>query len=426
MEPTSTYRPRISRETRLLLTAALLAVAVLWILARVRFRDRPTPPSPIPAVLSQLASRPKLDELGTEVAQLGARLRSSFVAVDPGRGSSTAAASQRIAGLRVRDDVAVAWLPPTVRHDAPDLVAVDPAAGIVLVRAPGPRPNPPPATWAPRPPLSPRYLMATDVAAAEVSLRPAFVASFEAIATPLWPEPVWAVPAGSDLTAGTFVFTGEAELVGLVIGFSGQRVIVPAATLLAHADRLLAAPPAPAAPLGIEIQALTPALASATGASAGVIVSWVDPDGAAAERLAVGDVIEAVAGRPVQRRADWNVAAARLSAGTAVTLRVRRRGAVQDVAVVPAAATAPATSSLGLTLRGRTGLGAQVVRLESGAAGERAGLAAADLITLIGDVRAPTPRQVTQAFAALEPGERVIVGVTRGDAHFVTTLERRP
>ena len=38
METTSPYRPRVSRETRLLLAAGVMAVAALWLLARFRFR----------------------------------------------------------------------------------------------------------------------------------------------------------------------------------------------------------------------------------------------------------------------------------------------------------------------------------------------------------------------------------------------------
>jgi hypothetical protein len=46
------------------------------------------------------------------------------------------------------------------------------------------------------------------------------------------------------------------------------------------------------------------------------------------------------------------------------------------------------------------------------------------VVTLIEEVQAPTPVQVTRSFAALREGQRVMVAVTRGTAHFVTTLER--
>ena len=69
MEANSPYRPRVSRETRLLLTAGLVAVAALWLLARIRFPERPVDPNPVPSVLSQLASVPKFDGLAGEIAQ---------------------------------------------------------------------------------------------------------------------------------------------------------------------------------------------------------------------------------------------------------------------------------------------------------------------------------------------------------------------
>ena len=77
METSSPYRPRVSRETRLLLIAGVTAVAALWLLARIRFPERPATPNPVPSVLSQLASGPKYDDLAGEIAQLHARLQPS-------------------------------------------------------------------------------------------------------------------------------------------------------------------------------------------------------------------------------------------------------------------------------------------------------------------------------------------------------------
>ena len=70
----------------------------------------------------------------------------------------------------------------------------------------------------------------------------------------------------------------------------------------------------------------------------------------------VGDVIEAIDGRPLASRQQWDVRMARLSEGETVTLRVRRSGELRDVALVARAPVArPASRSLGLTLRARTG-----------------------------------------------------------------------
>ena len=157
MEPTSIYRPRVSRETRLLLTAGLLAITVLWLLARVRFRDRPAP-SPIPAVLGQLTARPKLDDLAAEVGELRTRLAPSLVAIDwPSDGLETPRRVRRIAGLRHRDGTAVAHLSSRALFDTPGVVAVDPASGLAVLRAPGRAPSrPTPSTTAPTSPRTSR------------------------------------------------------------------------------------------------------------------------------------------------------------------------------------------------------------------------------------------------------------------------------
>jgi S1-C subfamily serine protease len=404
-----------------------LAITVLWLLARIRFPDRPAPPSPIPAVLGQLTTRPKLDDLAAEVGELRRRLAPSLVALHGSLdGSRATARTRRIAGLRYRDGVAVAQLSSRSLFDAPAVVAVDRASGLAVIREPGPvhHNRTPPVLWTPRDPQGPRYLVATDVSPAGVSLRPVFIGSFEAIGSALWTDALWAVPFDSDLAPGSFLFTGDAELVGLVITYGGQRAVVPAATLLAEADRLLASPRRPAGTLGVEVQALTPALASATGASSGLVVSWVDTAGAAAGRLRVGDVIESVDGRPVTHRGDWDVRMARLSVGDTVAVRGRSRGAALGTALVAAAATPPADRTVGLALRARPGLGAEVVRVQPGSAGQRAGLAAGDVITVVGGILAPTPRQVTRSFAAMREGPPQIVGITRGDTHIVTALER--
>jgi S1-C subfamily serine protease len=162
-----------------------------------------------------------------------------------------------------------------------------------------------------------------------------------------------------------------------------------------------------------------------TAASAGVVVAWVDQGGASGEQLMVGDVIEAVDGRALATRQQWDVRVARLSVGEALNLRVRRGGEIREVALVAHATAAPlASRSLGLTLRPRPKIGAEVVRVERGSAADRGGLALGDVITLVADISAPTPAQVVRAYNSMGQGQRVIVAVTRGDAHFVTTFER--
>lgn len=416
MEPNSPYRPRVSRETRRLLAAGGLAIAALWLLDRVRFKDLPVVPSPIPAVLTQLAGTPRYDDLAAEIMLVQSRLGTSLVALDWPVGG--------IAALRLRDDIAVAVVPAGTSRDDSRLLARDPASGLAVVRAPSGTPAVPPVPWTPRRLQQPRYFVASDVSSAGVSLRPAFIGTLAPLTTALWPGPLWAAPPRNDLPPGTFLFTNEGEVVGLVIAHGDVRAIVPAATLLAEADRLLARRSGPAGTVGVDVQALTEPVASVTGAATGVVVTWVDRGGAAHRHLSAGDVIEAVNGEPLAGRESWDVRVARLSAGETLTLRVRRRGDVREVAVTAIGATAPpASESLGLGLRAH-GAGAEVVRVEPGSAGDRAGLVAGDVITLVAGTEAPTPAQLTKAFASLHAGQRVMLAVTRGDTHFVTTVTR--
>jgi hypothetical protein len=428
METSRPYRPRVSRETRLLLTAGLMAIAALWLLARIRFPERPVTPNPVPSVLSQLARVPKYDDLAGELVQLQARLQPSLIALGAPTAVDSLQRSLRTAALGLRDNLAVTLVPPGASrergNDAP-IVARDAASGLAVVRVPMPVSTSPPVPWAPRQPRQPRYLVASDVSPEGVSLRPAFVGSLDPIDSPLWSAPLWAVPERTDLAAGSFLFTNDAELAGLVIPYRRGLAIVPGGTVLAEAERLLAAPPGPAGAIGVEVQELTPPVAAVTGASVGVIVAWTGPDSASSEPLMVGDVIEAVDGRALASRQQWDVRMARLAVGETLSLRVRRRGAIRDVSVLAhARAAPPASRSLGLTLRARTKIGAEVIRIEPGSAADRAGLSIGDVITLVANVAAPTPAQVRHVYTSIGEGERVIVAITRGEAHVVTTFER--
>jgi S1-C subfamily serine protease len=413
----------------LLLTAGVLAIATLWLLARVRFPERPVTPNPVPSVLGQLARGPNYDDLAGEIAQLQARLEPSLLALElrpPTLASSQTV--QRTAAIRLRDDLAVILVRPGSKSEQWNdgkIVARDPASGLAIARVPLPGSTTPPTPWTPRQPQQARYLVASDVSRTGVSLRPVFVGSLDPIASPLWSEPIWAVPGRTDLVSGSFLFTSSAELAGLVIPHGGGLAIVPGGMVLAEADRLLSTAPGPSGTLGLEVQALTPPVAAATGALAGVVVTWIEAEGAAREQLMAGDVIEAVDGLALASRQAWDVRVARLRVGETLTLRVRRRGELREVRLTASAPVPqPDRPSLGLTLRARARIGAEAVRVDSGSAAERAGLTAGDLITQVGELPAPTPAQVLRAFAAIGQGQRVLVAVTRGDAHFVTTLER--
>ena len=419
MEGSRPYRPRVSRETRLLLVTAVLAIAVLWLLARIRFPDRPTTPNPIAPVLTQLASGPRFDDLASEVSQLRPRLESSLVALD------VAAALPPLPALRIRDDVAVTLVPLDSRlRDDSGVLARDPASGLTLVRVPT-GPFVPVTPWVPRRPEQSRFVTATDVLGRSISLRPVFVGGLAPIESPLWPAPIWDVPRGTDLAPGSFVFTSDAELAGLAVQHAAGLAIVPGDALFAMVDRLLSRTGEPAGELGVRVQALSPSVAAATRATAGVVVTFVEEQSAAAGSLFVGDVLEAVDGQVIATSQHWDVRLARLLAGDTLALTVRRRGEVREVHIIaPARPVPPSGQSLGVTMRRIPRIGTEVVGVEIGSVAERSGLVTGDVITLVGDTAAPTPAQIRNTFAASPPDQPVLIAVTRGGTYHVMTLSR--
>jgi S1-C subfamily serine protease len=155
------------------------------------------------------------------------------------------------------------------------------------------------------------------------------------------------------------------------------------------------------------------------------VVTHVRADGPASGIVAAGDVLETAGGEALWTPLHWNTRAARLGAGEGITVRVRRGGESQDVALVAAGpAQAPANLSLGLTLRAAAGAGAAVVGVAPGSSAERAGLLAGDVITRVADTAAPSPAEVRRIFAAAEQGQALLLAYTRGDTHRVTALEK--
>ena len=423
MQPARPYRPKVPRETRLLLTAAVIAIAVLWLLARIRFQGLPPAPNPIPAVLSQLSSSPRYDDLAAQLAQTQSRLQPSLLLLE----AASATASQSVA-IRLRDDLVVTWAPsatPSTAWKGTTVLAQDPASGLAVASSMAAAAAPLPLPWTPRRLQQPRYFFATRAAVGGVSLYPLFVGSLTPTDTPLWAGQVWTAPPGTALVPGELLFSTDAELAGLVIAHGDERVIMPIALLLAEAEQLLSVPPRSGGTVGIETQVLTPALASITKALRGVVVTAVDAAGSGAQAVQVGDVIETADGRALLTPQHWRARVARLSPGDSLALRIRRGGELRDVTLIAnAPADQPVTPPLGLALRPLPGVGAEVIRVDRGSVADRTGLLAGDVITLIADTAAPTPAQVLRLFTATGEGQRVMIAVTRRDTHFVTVLER--
>jgi hypothetical protein len=117
---------------------ALLAVLTLWVLARIRFPDRPVNPNPVAPLLSQLAGFSRFSELAATIEDLQARVAPTLVTVAPDVADITARAERtegHVAALRLRDDVAIAILEPGAREPSPlGVIAEDRASGLTVLR----------------------------------------------------------------------------------------------------------------------------------------------------------------------------------------------------------------------------------------------------------------------------------------------------
>jgi hypothetical protein len=419
---TDAARPRVSRETRRLLAAASLALLALWVLARLRFPERPVP-NPVSPVLTQISPPATFADLSGEIEEVRRRITSALAEVTWPPTASPDGNTRTFPAWPLRDDLAIAMVPAAFTDTAGGVVSLDPPTGLVVIRTTNPAAGTRPI-WTPDRLELPRYLFSAAPARSHPSVIPAYVSSLEPMRSPAWSSEIWRVPAASGLTAGGFVFTAAGEWLGIAAEEDGQPVIVPAAALLERAAQMGTTRAPHAGDLGIEVEGLTAPLATATGATTGVIVTFVDSAGAAAKTLVVGDVIEQVNGDAVPTPFAWQVHSTRLAAGASVTLRVRRRGAALAVPFVAPAAPPARPGVLGVTLARQPGAGSRVLQVESDGAADRAGLKVGDLVTRAGEQSAPTPAQIRRAFETLPDGGVVLFGIMRDASHRLVTVTR--
>ena len=423
-------RPSVTRDTRLLLAIVLISVALLWVLARIRFPNRVPTPNPVPPVLAQLAPPSAFDDMSATVAQVESRLQSSLLAIEVQRGPAGRHARvthSRVLALRFRDDLALALIGADSDTDALESTAIaavevarDRASHLVVIRVPG-SVAPVLSTWSPRRPSHPRFLIAAAASPRGTSLRPVFVGSLDELVSPIWSGSIWALPASAELAAGTLVFTADGAWAGLTIEQDGQPALASADTVIDTAERLAREGQTRPGRLGIEVQPLTPAIAAGTG----VVVTWVDPEGPATGQLAVTDIIDQVDGTVIATPDHWRARVARLTEGESVVLKARRGDAVREVRVTAGAATGPVDKRpLGLALRTIPRLGAAIVRIDPDSAAWDAGLQVGDVLTVVAGIEAPTAAEASGAFATAPPSRPVLIGFTRADAHHVLAMER--
>ena len=428
MEGRVQRRPRVSRETRLLLATVGLAAVSLWVLDRVRsFELDPVVAESARPLLAPLLGRSALDNLSADLARLDGRIRPWLTSIALPDGAGPA---RTVAGVRLRDHLTVAFAPSGADAVGAriSVVAHDRPTGLTVFRADDPPVSPALPIWTADFSSGPRYLLVAEPTAGGVAVRPLLLSGLFVRPSASWRNSVWGLPPGAAARPGSLLFTTTGELAGAVVEDGSVLSFVPASMLVAEVDRLLLRAGASSGGLPVEVEDLAPAVASMLGVDWGVVVTWTDPTNLAPV-LRSGDVVQAINGTPVRSIGEWYAQAHRLYAGDEVRLSVVRGGALRDVRVVASPAVQPSTEAqwipdpsgagLGLAMELVPGLGTSISDVTAGSSGARAGLHPGDLITRADDIQAPTPAQLRRGYAA----GPMLISVTRGSRHHVLALK---
>ena len=440
---------RWSRETRLLVVTMALSLGVLLMLARFRF---PAQPLALPVQpLQQLAARAAFDDLSASVTRATARVRPLLIVIarapareiarsvsidDVLRHDSAEPTTDYLMALRFRRDLALVLSgggPLTLRAADARSIEVrghDALKGLTVLRVPPPRDEddwqPPSVTQA----NGPQYLLAAEaVAGGAAAMRPLFGGQPGRVDSPHWTGPLLALGQQVQASSGSFVFALDGSLVGGVVRAGDTMAIVPSELLLSAAARVADTPPRAPATIGVHLQSLDAALAAATGADYGVAVSAIDPGSPAAGVLQLGDVITAIADRPAGTPENALLLVAALDVSTPARLQVLRAGRPVAVTVTPRrlqdVGMPVLTEALGLSLRA-TPRGSLVLEVRRPSAAHRAGLATGDVITSAGGAAAGavTPTRLMNTYAALQPGNHVVLGLDRNGTPLLVVLSR--
>ncbi len=456
-EPTPSRGP--ARETRLLLLTVCVSVAVLFLLARFRFPERPISELATPQPLTRLARSTTFEDLAGTLSDLLQRADGAIAVLRVGN------PSRLVPALRVREDLAVAVLPGDAQIEAIDdgpaaanaIVARDEVRGLALVRVP-PRTVPSLSVQPQSEPLDlPGFLVIMDAAPGGPAVHAEFVSRVSARTHPAWDSAVLVLGGVTNAPPGAVVFTLNGRLIGVVLPDHDETMIAPGDSVIARATRMTQGESVLAANAGLAVQPLSPALARATTATNGVVIAAIT--GAVlqtANALRVGDVIAAIDNVPIRSVGDWERALSFRAPGTTVMLQIVRRDekpqvpltltwrnaplAPGDTGVAAAAARTrrsnEAANALGLTLRAVAGGNVEVERVEPGSAAARAGMQSGDRITALPNAtgaaaasQAATTSPVTVSrvqtvFQSLSKGDAVMLAIDRAGQPLVVAIEK--
>jgi S1-C subfamily serine protease len=416
-------RPSISRDTRWLLIVVAVSLTVLSITARVRYGGTARVAGPIAPVLSQLNPRSPFETMSAAVDQLLPRLRDTVLPL-PLDAATTTDRTSFMPAVRFREGFVVGLVDPRQQAHTSSIVATDRVTQLVVARSDGDGLKASPM-WEAAATSQSRFVVAVTVPSGQVVARPLFVAAIDSARSPRWPSPIWTLRGVPPIAPGTLIFTLEGALAGVIVNLDSQPVLVPPSVVMSEAERVLSVGDQDAGLLDLDVQALSGPLQAATGAPSGVVISGVSPSGPSAGHLKVGDVILDVDGVSIASIAEWDARLDRILAGQVVALTVWRAGERVTMSVVARGDEPPPRLPLGLQLRTMPRLGARIERALEGGAAHRAGLRNGDVLTRVGNVDAPTAAQAERALRTAPPERPLLVGVTRGETHFVVAMDRR-
>jgi S1-C subfamily serine protease len=417
------------REARLLLATIAVSVLMLLLLAQFRFPEEAARPTvePAPAPLERLAARATYDELAGIMADLERRLSPSITAI---RQQSDAGASW-VPAVRMASDRAIAVMPTgaqltsTATGAAPAILNRFARRDLVVVQVPSGASAVPSASTTGRP--GPRYVAVLEATARGPVVRPVYIGRTDVLTDPKWPEPLLSVGAVQQVVpVGSAIFSLDGGFMGLVSGSGTDVTVVPADTL----RTLVGSAPTSLSTRGalpFDVQRLTPALARATRAQSGVIVSYVRPPARSPVAVTPGDVIQSLDGTAIASVTEFRQAVESRPPGTSLTLSVVRQGQPLTVtmATIDAAAAADAAGDdPGLTMRSVPRIGAEVVAVQPGTAAARAGLRRGDLVVSMNGKPAPSASELSTAIRSLEQDQALVLTVDRGGDHVVLAVEQ--
>jgi hypothetical protein len=425
----------VSRESRILLLTIVVCIVVLLALARLRFPDPPiveTAAQP----LERLAARASYDALAADIERVETMISPNLVVLRTARPVDTAprrihdvlaspgisADVHHVAALRIDAGTALAAIDPDVRVDSivgaegnggvAAVLAVDPLRRLGRVRVPE----------APARQLTllalgtlrtPVYVVAVEGTQAGVTLRPVFLGRGDRFGSARWTHPLLPL-GGIGLAPGALLFSLSGEFIGVVVIEDGAPAVAGSRDVLDTIERLASSPAAAPSSLGVSVQALTPPLAAASGATRGVVVSVVNPDGPAAGLLRPADVITSIDRQSIDRPDQFLLHIASRPAGQPVSVSGIRDAKPLSATVVVATTQEEMSASRQFFAFERAPGGGTRATASGGNSGYQSDdLRAGDIVVSAGDLAEPTPSRLRRLLDNSAPDTPIMVTVRR-------------